>query len=308
MADQLRETQSAKRRRGGPELALAENMSQVDIVRNIDNFSELQIKLQQMIQQMSLKLDQYFGSRDICMQCNNEDLQSFLQDPKLEVVHDLMQEIIQEQYEKHKLNNDAVLQESNAKLWQIYDCLTLIKTCIENVNGDQRRQYSKLSELETLLSTIRQGIHDAELNTSSKIEEQNKILQSGLQEIKTQLQTFQESMLEHFGEQKKNMQTETQQQTQNMSEIKDSLRDLHRQNVVLSKEQESTKDNQVNTQEELSFLQNAITQGLKENNSEISKLTEEFKRFNHENYMQDDPIRSFRLPLQVPIKMCLRCQ
>ena len=39
-----------------------------------------------------------------------------------------MQEIIQEQYEKHKLNNDAVLQESNAKLWQIYDCLTLIKT------------------------------------------------------------------------------------------------------------------------------------------------------------------------------------
>ena len=86
MADQLREI---KRRRGGEEggseLALAENMSQVDIVRDIDNFSELQIKLQQMIQQMSLKLDQYFGSRDICMQCNNDDLQSFLQDPKLEV-------------------------------------------------------------------------------------------------------------------------------------------------------------------------------------------------------------------------------
>ena len=129
-----------------------------------------------------------------------------------------------------------------------------------------------------------------------------------MQEIKTQLQTFQESMLEHFREQTKNIQTETQEQTQNMSVIKESLRDLHRQNDVLSRQQTLIKEKYLNTQEELSFLQNAITQGLKENNSEISKLTEEFKRFNHENYMQGDPIRSFRLPLQLPIKMCLRCQ
>lgn len=279
-----------------PQYHLVEHMSPEDIVAEVDSASRAQLEIQAKIQAMSSKLDDYFGSRDVCMTCRDVDLESFLQGEYLETLQDLMQEIIEEQYKKHKENFVGIAAQTNNKLDDISNFLKLFSECINNVNKDQSRQYFKLDEMQTLLSSIRQRMNVAESNTSSKILEQNEILQNGLKEVKTQLQALQASMLEHFGKQNEMMQTEKQEQTDNMTGLQDHLRDLkmqikrdiETQNTEFSKEQKLRRHEESKTEQKLSHLEQGITRGFKDSHSEISNLITELNKYGFENYMMNN--------------------
>jgi DNA repair exonuclease SbcCD ATPase subunit len=278
---------------GGTEYALAEDMSKVDIVAELDSSSRAQLKIKEKIQAMSAKLDDYFGSRDVCMPCRDADLKSFLQGEYLEFLQDLMQEIIDEQYTKHKKKIFRLAAQTNNKLDDISYFLQLFSKCFYNVNKGQNRQYSKLDEMQKLLSSIRQRINEEESNTSSKIMEQNEILQTGLKEVKTQLKELQTFMLENFEEQNKMIQTEKQEQTENMTGVQDCLQnlqmqitnDIKTQNIEFLKEQRLRRDEESETKQNLSHLEQGITRGFKDSQSEISKLISELNKSSRENYM-----------------------